>query len=201
MEVYTTVKSLNSEQHAIAEFWADNPGETSTPAGHCISILNQILEQKNATLDVAAEAYAKVGSALADAFIACWFTKYQYNLIRPVTYIQKLIDSTWVPPVKTPPFPEYPSGHSVQSAAFAQVMTDMFGAVAFVDHTHDKSGLAPRSFSSFFEAAEEAAISRLYGGIHYRAAIELGLAQGKNIGRKISALQFKKPQEAASTRQ
>jgi hypothetical protein len=200
MEVYITVKNLTAEQRMIAEFWADNPGQTSTPAGHSISILNQILKQKNATLDIAAEAYAKVGMAVADAFIACWHAKYQYNLVRPVTYIQKLIDPKWIPPVKTPPFPEYPSGHSVQSAAVAQVMTDMFGSVAFVDHTHDKSGLAPRSFNSFFEAAEEAAISRLYGGIHYRAAIELGLAQGKSIGRKISALQFKKPLEAASTR-
>jgi hypothetical protein len=198
MEVYTTVKSLTAEQRAIAEFCADNPGETSTPAGHSISILNQILKQRNATLDIAAEAYAKVGMAVSDAFIACWRAKYQYNLIRPVTYIQKRIDANWVPPVRTPPFPEYPSGHSVQSAAFAQVMTDMFGSVAFVDHTHDKSGLPPRSFSSFFEAAEEAAISRLYGGIHYRAAIEFGLTQGKSIGKKISALQFKKPQETAS---
>ena len=193
MEVYTTARNLTSEQRAIAEFWADNPNQTSTPPGHSISILNQILEQKNATLDIAAEAYAKVGMAAADAFIACWFTKYQYNLLRPITYINKVIDPNWKPLVITPPFPEYPSGHSVQSGAAAQVMTDMFGAVAFEDHTHDNRKLAPRFFNSFFEAANEAAISRLYGGIHYRAAIELGFIQGKCIGRKVSVLQFKRP--------
>lgn len=192
MEVYTTTKNLTAEQRAIAEFWADNPGQTSTPPGHSISILNQILEQKKAPLDIAAEAYAKVGMAVTDAFIACWYTKYQYNLVRPITFINKFIDATWTSPVLTPPFPEFPSGHSVQSAAAAQVMTDMFGAVAFVDHTHDSRGLAPRSFNSFFDAVNEAAISRLYGGIHYRSAIELGLQQGKCIGQKISTLKFKK---------
>ncbi len=192
MEIYDTGKNLTREQRVIAEFWADNPGQTSTPPGHCISILTQILQQRNTTLDVAAETYAKVGLAVADAFIVCWYTKYEYNLIRPVTYINRVIDRAWKPFVLTPPFPEYPSGHSVQSAAVAQVLTDLFGTVAFVDHTHDSRGLAPRSFNSFFDAANEAAISRLYGGIHFRAAIEHGLRQGKCIGQKVSALQFKK---------
>ena len=105
------------------------------------------------------------------------------------TYIRRLIEPAWLPLLVTPPFPEYTSGHSVQSGAAFQVLTDMFGdGLAFVDHTHDNRGLPARSFGSFFEAAEEAAISRLYGGIHYRAAIVNGIEQGKCIGRAVSAL-------------
>ena len=96
-----------------------------------------------------------------------------------------------LPILTTPPFPEYTSGHSVQSGASAQVLTDLFGEVAFTDHTHDSRELAPRSFGSFFEAAEEAALSRLYGGIHFRPAIELGVDQGRCIGERVSALAFR----------
>jgi hypothetical protein len=193
LEVYNVVNHLNSEQLAIAQFWADSPGQTGTPPGHAISILNQILIQEGSSLETAAEAYARVGIALADSFIACWQTKYQYNLLRPITYIHNVLDDTgWTIPVVTPPFPEYPSGHSVQSSATAQVMTDMFGEVAFTDNTHASLGYAPRIFSGFFAFAEEAAISRLYGGIHYRAAIERGLEQGRCIGQRVSALEFRK---------
>jgi hypothetical protein len=142
------------------------------------------------TLDVAAEAYARVGMAVADAFVSCWNTKYRYNLLRPVTYIRHLIDPSWSSLLVTPRFPEYTSGHSVQSGAAAQVLTDLFGTVAFMDHTHDDRGLTPRSFGSFFEAAEEAALSRLCGGIHFRTAIVLGLEQGRCVGQHVSDLPF-----------
>jgi hypothetical protein len=192
-EVYDAVNTLTPGEKAIALFWADDPGQTPTPPGHSLSILGQVLKSKSSRLDVAAEAYAKLGMAVADAFIACWNTKYQYNLIRPVSYIQDVIDSDWQPLINTPPFPEYTSGHSAQSGAAAQVLTDLFGGdFAFIDHTHDKRGHEARSFASFFDFAEEAAISRLYAGIHYRAAIENGLEQGKCIGRKVSALPFRK---------
>jgi hypothetical protein len=105
-----------------------------------------------------------------------------------VTYIRSVIDPGWTPLLVTPPFPEYTSGHSVQTAASAQVLTGLFGKLAFTDHTHDARGLSPRSFSSFIEAAEEAAMSRLYGGIHFRAAIERGLEQGASIGERVTAL-------------
>ena len=191
-EVYNVVNHLNPERLAIAQFWADNPGQTGSPPGHSISILSQILIQEGSSLEIAAEAYARVGIALADSFIACWQTKYQYNLLRPITYIHNVLgDTGWTTPVVIPPFPEYPSGHSVQSGAAAQVLTDMFGEVAFTDKTHTSLGYAPRTFISFFAFAEEAAISRLYGGIHYRAAIERGLEQGRCIGQRINALQFK----------
>lgn len=189
-EVYETVNSLTQGQKDIALFWADGAG-TLTPPGHSISILSQIIQEKNLKLDAAAEAYAKVGMAVADAFISCWNSKFRYNLLRPVTCIRDLIDPNWNSFIGTPPFPEYTSGHSVQSGAAAQVLNDLFGSLAFTDHTHDARGLAPRSFDSFFDAADEAAISRLYGGIHFRPAIELGVRQGKCIGNKVSALRFK----------
>jgi hypothetical protein len=111
-----------------------------------------------------------------------------YNLLRPVTYIRRLVDPGWKPLLTTPPFPEYTSGHSVQSAAAAQVLTDLFGPLAFTDRTHEQRGLPARSFGSFFAAAEEAAISRLYGGIHFRGAIERGIEQGLCIGTAVRAL-------------
>ena len=192
-EVYQTVKTLTPEQREIARFWADNPGETATPPGHWVAIATNFLKEGGYSLEKASVAYAELGVALADAFIACWQAKYQYNLIRPISYIQKVIDADWnaaalTDPVVTPPFPEYPSGHSVQSAAAAWVLTDLFGETPFTDHSHDRDGFAPRTYTSFMEAAQEAAISRLYGGIHYRAAIENGLEQGTCIGRKVVAL-------------
>ena len=193
LEVYTTVNGRTAEQDAIARFWSDDPVATATPPGHSISITTQVLRREDASLARAAEAYAKVGMAVSDAFVACWQQKYVYNLLRPVTYIQRLVDPSWLPPLVTPPFPEYPSGHSVQSGAAFQVLTDLFGdRYAFVDHTHDNRGLAPRSFGSFLEAADEAAISRLYGGIHYRAAIVNGVAQGRAIGRAVTALPLRR---------
>jgi hypothetical protein len=187
-DCYRVTSDLTPEQQAIARFWSDDPGQTATPPGHSISILTQVARELNLTLDRAAEAYAKVGIAVADAFISCWRTKYNYNLLRPVTYIRSVIDPNWTSLLVTPPFPEYTSGHSVQTAAAAHVLTSLFGQLAFNDHTHAARGLPPRSFSSFAAAAEEAAISRLYGGIHFRAAIERGLEQGACIGKHVAAL-------------
>lgn len=188
LECYRAVAELTPEQRAIAEFWSDDPGRTATPPGHSISILTQTVRALDLPLDRAAEAYAKVGVAVADAFISCWRAKYRYNLLRPVTYIRKLIDASWTPLLVTPPFPEYTSGHSVQSAAAAKVLTDLFGNRSFTDRTHEARGLPARSFPSFTAAAEQAAVSRLYGGIHFRAAIERGLEQGVCIGARASAL-------------
>jgi len=192
MEVYEVVNNLTEEQKVIAEFWADDPVTTATPPGHSISILNQLLQQNNSDLAFAAEAYVKLGIAISDAFISCWKTKYKTMVVRPVTYIQNNIDANWMPVLGTPPFPEYTSGHSVQSGALAKILTDMFGEdYQFTDHTHagrtDIDG-SPRTFSNFYEMAEEAAISRLYGGIHYDEAIWLGLEQGYKIGAIVNQL-------------
>jgi hypothetical protein len=193
LEVHDAVNNLDAEQEEIALFWADDPGITATPPGHSCSILSQTLESEDASLALAAEAYAKVGIAVADAFIACWHTKYVTYLVRPITYIRNNIPgaASWSTFVNTPPFPEYTSGHSVQSGAAFQVLTDLFGEdFAFTDRYHLNRAGTERSFGSFNDAAEEAAISRLYGGIHYRAAIDLGVAQGQCIGSAVSALAF-----------
>jgi hypothetical protein len=192
IEVYEAVNGLTLEQEQIARFWSDDPGTTPTPPGHSISITTQVLRLEDASLARAAESYARVGMAVCDAFICCWHRKYIDNLVRPVTYLQRLVDPQWQPLLITPPFPEYPSGHSVQSGAAFQVLTQLFGdGYRFTDHTHDGRGLAPRSFGSFLEAAREAAISRKYGGIHYRSAIEDGIAQGIDIGQVVGALDLR----------
>jgi membrane-associated phospholipid phosphatase len=196
-EVYQIGLNLSSEQRLIAHFWSDDPAITATPPGHWVAILGQVLAQEKSTLDTAAEAYAKLGIAVADAFITCWRTKYIYNLLRPITYIQQVIDPNWnrgaiIDPVSTPPFPEYTSGHSVQSSAAATVLSGIFGnEYAFIDATHIGRGLAPRHYHSFAAAAHEAALSRLYGGIHYRSAIEVGVEQGACIGQRVLQLKFR----------
>ena len=200
IEVYETVNNLTDEQRTIALYWADLAGETATPAGHSLSITAQVLEQLDASLDVAAEAFARVGIGESDAFISCWATKYHYNLLRPVTYLNDLVDPDWESVLETPPFPAYTSGHSNDVGAASTILTAMFGDdFAFTDHTNDDLGFAPRSFGSFFEAANESALSRLYGGIHYRSDIERGVAQGACVGRAVNALVFRAPVLAAST--
>ena len=192
MEVYETSKALTDEQRRIARFWSDDAMLSQTPPGHWIAIAMQILQAQGAPADRRAEVLAMVGITVADAFIACWKAKYDYDLLRPVTYIRRLIDKTWEPLLITPPFPEYPSGHSVQTAAAAAVLTHLFGEnFAFTDTAHEDEGMPGRTFASFRAAAEEAGISRLYGGIHYRAAIERGLEQGACIGATTLRLQMR----------
>jgi hypothetical protein len=182
-EVYETVNSLTPDQRAIARFWSDDPMLSPTPPGHWISIAMQILDTEKADAARSVDILARLGITLADAFIGCWDAKYQYDLVRPVTYIKRVIDPKWETLLITPPFPEYPSGHSTQSGAAEVVLTAFFGDnFAFTDRSHEADGLTPRKYASFHAAAEEAGISRLYGGIHYRAAIVLGLEQGRCIG-------------------
>lgn len=181
LEVKNVGDDLTEEQRAIARWWVDSPALTGTPAGHWVMIENQMVDQLGLSLARASEMYAMVGITLADSFISCWSAKYQVNLLRPVSYIQSHIRRSWAPYIQTPPFPEYPSGHSVVSAAAADVLTSMLGVVAFTDTLHVPDGERPRHFTSFEAAANEAAISRLYGGIHYRSAIENGMRQGRCI--------------------
>ncbi|MCA3447939.1 MAG: vanadium-dependent haloperoxidase [Rhodobacter sp.] len=189
-EVYDTVKSLTAEQREIARFWSDDPMLSPTPPGHWISIALQVQNSTDAPLAEQVDLQARLGIALADAFIGCWHAKFEYDLLRPVTYIRATMDPKWEPLLNTPPFPEYPSGHSTQSGAAAEVLTDFFGEdFAFEDATHLDDGLAPRRFPSFWAAAQEAGMSRLYGGIHFRSAIDRGLEQGRCIGRYVTALQ------------
>lgn len=183
-EVRNTKLNLTIEQKQIANFWNDKI-RTGTPSGHWISIMNQTVQLLNLKLDKAVEMYALVGIAMGDAFIYCWYYKYKFNLLRPETYIHDYIDPNWHPYLLTPSFPEYPSGHSVTSGAASEVLTSLFGTVSFTDITHNGIGYAPRHFNSFNDAAHEAGFSRIFGGIHYRAAIEIGLDQGRQLGRNI----------------
>ncbi|OGO52683.1 MAG: hypothetical protein A2V84_10845 [Chloroflexi bacterium RBG_16_70_13] len=139
MEVYEAVNGLTPAQLEIGLFWSDDPGQTATPLGHSASILGQVLRVEDRSLADAAVAYARLGLAVCDAFIACWRVKYVRNIVRPIGYIEEHVDPTWGDPLPlaTPPFPEYASGLSVQSVAAAEVLTATFGATAFTDHTHD----------------------------------------------------------------
>jgi PAP2 superfamily len=192
-EVYQIAKTLTDEQKEIALFWADDPGKTFTPPAHAMSILTQIIQDNALKLNMAAEGYAKIGMATTDAFVCCWRVKYQYNLIRPVSYINLAIDPKWSPLLSTPPFPEYTSGHSSGSGAAAAVFANLFAeAYNFTDRSHDNRGLKPRSFKSFSDYANEAAMSRLYGGIHYRESNERGLSNGRLVAQNVLALKWKK---------
>jgi hypothetical protein len=185
-EVYNTVNSRTTEQNDIAVWWRDATN-TQTPSGHWMGLLKYIFHVKNFKLDKAVEIYALTAITDADAFISCWDAKYKYNLLRPETYIKDYIQAGWSTGQFdiTPPFPEYPSGHSVCSGATAKVLTSALGIVAFTDSVNVVLGYMPRSFPSIDSAANEAGISRLYGGIHYREAIVSGLLQGRNIGQHV----------------
>ncbi|MBK8082493.1 MAG: vanadium-dependent haloperoxidase [Devosia sp.] len=189
VEVRDVSRALTAEQAAIARFWSDDPMLSTTPPGHWISIALQVAEAQQLPLDRSVDLLARLGVAMSDAFIGCWREKYVHNLIRPISYIRSQIDPAWEPILITPPFPEYPSGHSTVSGAAATVLTAFFGEdFAFVDATGSPDGRPPRTFPSFWAAADEAGISRLYGGIHYRAAIAFGLDQGRCIGAYTVAL-------------
>jgi membrane-associated phospholipid phosphatase len=192
-EVLGISKTATQEQRQVAIYWADDPVKTATPAGHWVFIASDLLNQEKAPLDKAALTFAQLNLSLADAFIAAWQAKYLYSVMRPVTYIQIAIESSWVPSLMTtPPFPEYPSGHSVQSSAAALVLNRIFGEqTSFTDNTHNDRGWGPRTFKSFNAAATEASMSRLYAGIHFRASVEAGQAQGSCVGKQILALKFK----------
>jgi membrane-associated phospholipid phosphatase len=184
-EVRSIGMSLTPEQRAIAYYWADNPGESGTPVGHWLSIAGQMVSARGLSAEDAARLMVATAIAQADAFIAAWGYKFQYSLIRPRTYIRRVMDSTWEPLIPTPPFPEYPSAHSTQSAAAAEALTSLLGTVAFDDSTGLTIGNPVRQFASFRDAAHEAGRSRIYGGIHFPYGDLGGRALGECIGTKV----------------
>ncbi|MBD0366584.1 MAG: vanadium-dependent haloperoxidase [Flavisolibacter sp.] len=199
-EVYEVGKGLSKEQSAIANFWDCNPFALQqvghlefgikkiSPGGHWMGITGIACKKQKLSLAGTAYTHALVSMAIADAFIACWNDKYKYNRVRPETAIKRLIDRNWNPLLQTPPFPEYASGHSVISTTASVVLTHLFGDhFSFTDDTEEEFGLPPRKFNSFTDAAKEAAISRLYGGIHFRDAIENGAKEGEQIGKFVVA--------------
>jgi hypothetical protein len=198
LEVYEVSKKLTPEQRAIASFWDCNPfvmhqtghvmyaTKKISPGGHWVNITAVAAKKAHANLMQTVEAYTLVSLSLADGFISCWDEKYRSGVVRPETVINASLDKDWQPLLQTPPFPEYPSGHSVVSTAAAVVLTALYGDdFAFTDSTEVQFGLPSRQFSSFHAAAREAAISRLYGGIHYMPAITNGEEEGRLVGELV----------------
>jgi hypothetical protein len=179
--VYEVRKALTPEQRMTALYWADNGGETGTPAGHWLSIAGQMISEQHLSAEESAWMLASTGASLADAFIAAWGYKFKLNVVRPRTFIRATMDKNWEPAIPTPPFPEYLSGHSTVSAAAAATLTGVLGQVAFVDSTALTIGHNVRRFESFRAAADEAGLSRIYGGIHYQSANVAGAELGRCI--------------------
>lgn len=191
--VYDVSKTLTQEQKDIALFWVDQGnGLGVTPDGHNISIIEQALQQANASLAVSAEAYAKAGIADREAYIECFRSKYKYNVLRPVTYIQKLIEPGWLPFITTPAHPEYPAAHAFVTGTVMEAVTKVLGShITVTDHTYDFRGWTPRTYTTLTAAGEEAGISRLYGGIHYLPSINTGLLLARDLGKKIGDIQLR----------
>ncbi|MFD0792969.1 vanadium-dependent haloperoxidase [Mucilaginibacter litoreus] len=198
VEVYEQSKKNTPEQIEIAKFWDDNPfviqhnghmmfvNKKITPGGHWIGITAIACKKSKADAAKTAQAYAMTAIALYDSFICGWQIKYVTEYIRPVTVINDKIDPKWLPMLQTPPFPEYPSGHSDISAASAVVLTHMFGDnFAFQDTSDLRYIGMQRHFKSFLQASDETSISRFYGGIHYRFSVDAAAKQGRQIGEYI----------------
>ena len=198
LEVKKTGDSLTEEQKHIADFWDDNPFKLNvsghvmfatkkfSPPGHWMNIVGIASKQANADFNTTVAAYTETSIALFDAFISCWDEKYRSNCIRAETVINKYIDQSWQPYIQTPPFPSYTSGHATISAAAAEVMTNWFGdKLSFVDTSALEFGIQSRRIESFRQAAQEAAMSRLYGGIHFRFDNEEGNKCGRMLGEFI----------------
>jgi hypothetical protein len=193
--VYETGNTLTPEQRRIASFWDCNPFAIQdgghlqigikkiSPGAHWLLITGNACKKRNVSFEKSVFIHAMVATTLMDAFICCWNEKYRSNRIRPETAIRKYIDANWAPLLQTPPFPEYLSGHSVISAASAEVLTNFFGDnFSFTDSSELRFGIQPRYFQSFRQAAMEAGVSRFYGGIHFMDAVNEGLVQGKKVG-------------------
>lgn len=207
LEVYAqNTPTLSYEDEWVGEFWSDDlVNLTFSPGPRWAAIGNQVLKLESSDLQTAVFMHVKIGMALNDASVGCWYSKYYYNVERPQTYINRVIDPTWKPALYnpltgdegfTPSFPAYPSGHSTMGAAGAEILGDIFGyAYSMTDRCHESrtefEGV-PRTFGSFFEMAQENAWSRVPLGVHFRMDCEEGVRFGTVIGRKVNALPWKK---------
>ena len=185
--VYDVSFTVTAAQRLTALYWRDNPdGITGLPAGHWLQIAGSVTSDMGAGIGETARILALTAICTADGFTSCWIEKYRVNLLRPVTYIRAHIDPSWNSIVNSPAFPEYSSGHSVGSGAAAQALATLVGERTFTDHAAtgriiEGVTMQARTFGSFTEAADEAAASRLYGGIHYPMGIENGVPQGRHV--------------------
>ena len=195
IEVYEIGNNLTDEQKDVASFWDCNPyvinhrghamfaTKKITPGGHWIGITKIASKKAELNLMETIHTYSMVSIGLFDAFIVCWDEKWRSILVRPETLINEYIDEDWIPLLQTPPFPEYTSGHSVISRSAANILTFLLGNnFEFLDTTEEIYGLKARKFDSFIQASDEAAISRIWGGIHYMPAIIYGVDQGDKVG-------------------
>ncbi len=186
---------LTELEKEVASFWDCNPFAVHneghmmiglkkiSPGAHWMGITGIACKKAKKTFLESMQIYTVEAIGLTDAFITCWQTKYTTNRIRPETAIRMVLDTKWEPLLQTPPFPEYTSGHSVVSLTSAVILSHYFGEdFSFIDTMEVKYGIPEKKFDSFMQAAEEAAISRFYGGIHFMDAIENGMIQGKNVG-------------------
>lgn len=193
-EVVDTTTNMDTFHQETARFWDDNPNVSNhhghaqfqtlklTPVGHWMEITTNAIKHKKVGLMESAEAYTKLSAAIFDAFIACWAEKYRVDYIRPITAIRRLINPEWNSFLQTPPFPEFPSGHSSISSAGAEILTDLFGEYTYTDSSEREFGFNDRTFTNFRQAALQCSISRMYGGIHYRPGLEMGVMLGQKIG-------------------
>jgi len=186
-DIYDVSKSLTTEQITIAKYWNDlGIGIGYTPPGHMLFVATEAIEQSGVNLGTAAEAFAKAGIAIREAHLVCFRSKYQYLQIRPVSYIRKLIDPTWMSLIPTPPHPEYPAAHAFLTTTVMTAVSSVLGSnVGVVDSAYYLLGFAPRSFSSLDKVGEESGNSRRYGGIHYMPSIMAGWAAGKELGIRV----------------
>jgi membrane-associated phospholipid phosphatase len=204
-EVYARTKNATYEDIWIGEFWSDDLlNLTFSPGPRWIAIANQVYEAEKSNLETAVWANVKVGMAMNDAAVACWHSKYFYNVERPESYIKREIEADWEPlllnpangVLVTPQFPAYPSGHSTMGGAAAEVLTDIFGiSYAMTDRCHENRTEfegKPRSFQSFYDMADENAISRVPLGVHYPMDCTVGVDLGEACGRKVNRLPWKK---------
>jgi len=200
IQVYKKDLELTQSEKEAAIWWGDDPDVTFTPPGHSYYFATLAVEKTNPSLIVCAETFAKIGMATADAFIKCWEWKYYYFSERPNTFIPRFIDNEWESFWPDPPFPSFPSGHAIQAAAAATVLEDVFGKpFQITDRAHEnrprdevrETDFVIRSFNSFWEAAQETADSRFYGGIHTSQDNTVGLQEGSKIARNIISLDWK----------
>lgn len=201
MAVYKKEKTLTQAEKEAAIWWGDDPDETPTPPGHSYYLATIAIKKTQPNLITCAETYAKLGMSLADAFRNCWKWKYQFFTERPNTFIPQHIDQLWESFWPDPPFPAFPSGHAIQAAAMATVLTDLYGEnFAFTDSIHvgrkrdelRDVDFKARQFKSFWDTANETANSRFFGGIHCPQDNEAGLKKGTEIAKNINSLQWKK---------
>lgn len=194
-EVYEIGKNLTVARKATADWWADAGGaNVGLPAPyHILSIVTWVQENQKAKLLQAAEVYAKTGIALKDGGIITFRSKYHYNLIRPITYIQRNIDATWLPYLATPPYPEYSSGLVGFYAPAMQVLKNEYGDIDVTDNCYDWRGLPARHFTSISNLLDEAAVSRIYAGLHYRFTQDASIKIGQKLGNEISDLRLLSP--------